>query len=94
MNIAALKRAVAASADWRGSLVGDPDPTTLDQFDLEIAKQRKAVANAVRMRAVLKKILAEVAWHRFTSATLQEARLLLGPKTSCSKTPTKTKGTT
>lgn len=50
MNIAALKRAVKASADWKGSITGHPDPLVEIAFDLEIAKQRKAVQNAARIR--------------------------------------------
>lgn len=63
MNISALKRAVEASAAWRGSLVGDPNPAPLEAFDAEIKLQRQAVRDAARMRqehAQLRETLAEV----------------------------------
>lgn len=49
MNIAALKRAVKASAAWKGGITGHPDPAVEEEFDLEILKQRKAVESAERM---------------------------------------------
>lgn len=45
-NLAALTRAVQASADWRGSVTGDDEMT--DEFDREIARQRKALRDLRR----------------------------------------------
>lgn len=45
-NVAALTRAVQASADWRGSVTGDDEMT--DEFDREIARQRKALRDLRR----------------------------------------------
>ena len=39
----ALKRAVAEAACWRGTLVGDPDPSGLEEFDAFIRKAKKAL---------------------------------------------------
>ncbi len=38
-----LRKAVDAAAEWRGSLVGDPDPQPLKDFDAEIASMRKVL---------------------------------------------------
>lgn len=42
-EIRLLVEAVSAANDWRGSLVGNPDPEPLAQFDARIAKMRAAI---------------------------------------------------
>lgn len=55
MNIAALRRAVRASAAWKGSITGHSNPKVEIAFDAEIEKQRAAVLAADRMQRGVKK---------------------------------------
>ena len=43
----ALKRAIEEAEGWRGSMIGNPDPEQLEEFDEFIATARKAL-KAVR----------------------------------------------
>lgn len=45
--LSALKRAIEEAEGWRGSMIGNPDPEPLEEFDEFIATARKAL-KAVR----------------------------------------------
>lgn len=42
-EIRLLAEAVSEANDWRGSLVGNPDPGPLDEFDARITKMKAAI---------------------------------------------------
>jgi hypothetical protein len=42
-DLKALSRAVSEAVTWRGSMVGNPDPLPLAEFDAFIKRARKAV---------------------------------------------------
>lgn len=42
-DVKALARAVSEAAGWRGSLVGNPDPEPLKEFDAFIKRARLAL---------------------------------------------------
>jgi hypothetical protein len=44
-----LKEAIDEAAGWRGTLVGNPDPQPLEEFDSRIAAMRAAL-EAVRLQ--------------------------------------------
>lgn len=43
-QIKLLDKAVQMAGDWRGSIVGNPDPEPLAEFDAFISECRRAVA--------------------------------------------------
>lgn len=43
-HVKALGWAVAQAEDWRGSLVGNPDPGPLEEFDRFIAQAKEAMS--------------------------------------------------
>lgn len=42
-HVRALARAVKEAESWRGSLVGNPDPQPLEDFDVFIAEAKEAM---------------------------------------------------
>lgn len=42
-HLRALARAVSMAEDWRGAIVGNPDPGPLAKFDKDMAEAREAL---------------------------------------------------
>lgn len=54
VQLRALTWAVSQAEAWRGSLVGDPDPDTLEAFDLTVTRAKDAL-KALRLERKAKK---------------------------------------
>lgn len=48
-HLSALKRAIDEAEGWRGSMIGNPDPEPLEEFDGFIATARKALKSVRRL---------------------------------------------
>lgn len=55
-QIACLRRAIEQAELWRGSMVGNPDPEPIEEFDQFIVDARKALKVADTQRKVLNRI--------------------------------------
>jgi hypothetical protein len=57
VHIKALQMAVHEAEAWRGTLIGNPDPTPLQQFDAYIAIAKQALRIVVKNYKVKRKPL-------------------------------------
>lgn len=48
-HLSALNRAIDEAEGWRGSMIGNPDPEQLDEFDEFIATARKALKSVRKL---------------------------------------------
>ncbi|UXX42089.1 hypothetical protein [Pseudomonas phage phiH2] len=53
-ELRALARAVSEAEAWRGSMVGNPDPGPLEEFDAFVAKAKQALKKVRRNNNELK----------------------------------------